>query len=215
MRISQKGIDLIKKYEGCILQSYDDYSNQIVNAGDIYSGTLTIGFGHTENVYAGQTITEDQANEMLISDMVKYSEEVQEVINEGTITFEYTQNMFDALVSFDYNLGQGNLRTLCRNRDKQTVADKMLLYINPGSVWEKGLLKRRQAERDLFLSDSEKTENTPQAASQNIYSQLQTLLNYYCFKDKKGNYLKVDGIPGELTLSACPLLKKGTKSLLV
>ncbi|MBE6051857.1 MAG: lysozyme, partial [Clostridium sp.] len=45
MRISQKGINLIKEFEGCILQSYDDYNDRIVNAGDNVRGTLTIGYG--------------------------------------------------------------------------------------------------------------------------------------------------------------------------
>jgi GH24 family phage-related lysozyme (muramidase) len=162
MFISQKGLDLIKEFEGCILQSYDDYNDNVINSGDNYRGTLTIGYGHIENVYAGQTVTQEEANEMLKNDMVQYCNQVQELIDNGTIGFPVTQGMFDALTSFTYNLGQGNLKTLCNGRDKATVADKMLLYVSPGSVWEEGLRRRRTAERDLFLSDADTPQVSPQ-----------------------------------------------------
>ena len=60
MFISEQGLNLIKQFEGCILQSYDDYNDRIVNSGDSWRGTLTIGYGHIEGVYAGQKITKQQ-----------------------------------------------------------------------------------------------------------------------------------------------------------
>lgn len=155
MNISQKGLDLIKHFEGCILQSYDDYNDKIINKGENVRGTLTIGYGHVEGVYKGQTITQQEANEMLANDMVRYAKETQDVLDSINVPFEVTQNVFDALVSFEYNNGKGGLRTLLADgeRDKQTVADMMLEYRNRGSVWEQGLLRRRQAERELFLLD--------------------------------------------------------------
>ena len=214
MFISEQGLNLIKQFEGCILQSYDDYNDRIVNSGDSWRGTLTIGYGHIEGVYAGQKITKQQAEDMLREDMVKYCRQVQEVIDEGTIKFEVNQNMFDALVSFDYNLGQGCVRTLCKNRDKQTVADMMLEYRNKGSQWEAGLLRRRKAEREMFLGTGNVASNEPQissASSTNIYLELQRELNLQGFTDKNGNKLIEDGIPGALTLSACPVVKKGAR----
>jgi|GEM_PF-589840 len=155
MFISDKGLELIKKFEGCILQSYDDYNDHVVGLNGDVLGTLTIGFGHIEGVYKGQTITADQADNLLREDMATYCNHIQNLIINGVISFPVTQNMFDALVSFDYNLGSGSSKTLCENRDKATVADKMLLYVNKGSVWEEGLTRRRTEERSLFLSDSE------------------------------------------------------------
>jgi LysM repeat protein len=67
------------------------------------------------------------------------------------IGFEVNQNMFDALVSFCYNLGYGNLVQLVTNRDKGTVAEKMLLYVYANGKVFQGLVNRRQAERELFL----------------------------------------------------------------
>lgn len=208
--ISENGINLIKDFERCILQSYDDYNEKILNVGDTCIGTLTIGYGHTENVYIGQTITQEQAEQMLKDDMEIYSAEVDEIISLGIINFPLSQNSYDALVSFDYNCGQDDLIKLVSGRDKQTIADKMLLYINKGSVWEKGLLKRRNIERNLFLSDDlTHTVNVENNINDEV-ARLQNELNVQGFKDKNGNILKVDGKVGELTLSACPLIKKGS-----
>lgn len=212
MFISQNGLNFIKEVEGCILQSYDDYNNKIINAGDDVRGTLTIGYGHIENVYKGQVITQEQAEQWLVDDMLRYCNDVQNAIINGVIQFPVNQGMFDALTSFDYNLGDGCLKTLCENRDKATVADKMLLYINEGSVWEEGLLRRRTAERNMFLYDYgviEYTEITKTIIGE--IAQLQNELNNQGFKDSNGNALNVDNIAGELTLSACPTIKKGAK----
>ena len=199
MRISQNGIDLIKEFEGCILQSYDDYNDKIINAGDTYRGTLTIGYGHIENVYPGQIISQDEADRMLSEDMVRYSEQVQEVINEGTISFPVNQNQFDALTSFDYNCGQGSLRTLCRNRDANTVADMMLEYRNKGSQWEQGLLRRRQAEWELLLNgncEPVQACNSPIGINLKVHELQQILRDVY------KNHIAWDGIWGPETEAA-------------
>lgn len=154
MYISQRGLDLIKKYEGFIGQSYDDYNDKIINVGDNVRGTLTIGYGHVEGVYKGQTITEPEANELLKNDMRKYCSQVDQELNRINVPFTVDQGMYDALTSFCYNCGSGSLRTLLAggSRDKQTVANMMLEYRNKGSVWEQGLLRRRREERELFLN---------------------------------------------------------------
>lgn len=158
MNISQKGIDLIKKYEGCILTTYDDYDDHIVYSGGTCRGTLTIGWGNTHvdipNIYKGMTISQAEADRIFVNSLQKYANDVQACIDEGYFGFQCNQNMFDALCSFHYNTG--SVRTLCQNhRDKQTVADMMLEYRNRGSQWEQGLLRRRKEERELFLSQCE------------------------------------------------------------
>ena len=154
MFISQKGLNLIKKYEGFIGQSYDDYDDHIVGPGGNCRGTLTIGYGHVEGVYKGQTISEPEANELLKNDMVKYCNQVDNELSRINVPFTIDQGIYDVLTSFCYNCGSGSLRTLLADgtRDKQTVADMLLEYRNKGSVWEQGLLRRRREEREMFLN---------------------------------------------------------------
>lgn len=146
MQTSQNGIDLIKRFEGCRLTAYKP-----VAAEQYY----TIGYGHYgADVKRGQTITQAQAEELLKTDLVRYENYVKQYVKFGI-----TQNQFDALVSFCYNCGAGNLQTLVRNRQPATVAEKMLLYNKgAGGVVLAGLTKRRQAERQLFLTPVQKQE---------------------------------------------------------
>ena len=209
MVISEQGIELIKEFEGCILQSYDDFNERIIEEGGCYEGTLTIGYGHVEGVYKGQKITKQEADDLLKNDMIVYSKQVEDVINSVNIPFEVNQNVFDAFVSFTYNLGQGCLRTLLANgtRSKEVVGEKILEYRNKGTVWEQGLLRRRQAERNLFLSN-ENTENNNISVTGKI-AELQRLSNKYY-----SCVLVVDNIFGEKTekaLKQLPLLKLGSK----
>jgi len=142
MQISANGIGLIKKFEGCFLKTYDDGT-----------GVLTIGYGHTHNVKWGDIITVGQANELLLEDLKQSSNDVQNLIDNETINFSVNQNMFDAMVSFDFNVGKGNLITLVKNRDEKQVAEKILLYVYASGKRLEGLSIRRKAERELFLSD--------------------------------------------------------------
>ena len=93
MTISQKGIDLIKTFEGCKLFAYRDSV-----------GIPTIGYGHTKDVKMGMSITQKQAEEFLKGDI----KPVERLLNGMGIN--YTQNQFDALVDFIYNLGEGNFK---------------------------------------------------------------------------------------------------------
>lgn len=213
MFISERGLNLIKEFEGCILQSYDDYNERVINQGDEVYGTLTIGWGHIENVYKGQTISQADADALLLNDMERYCSQVNECINDGTISFPLNQNMYDALVSFDYNCGQGSLRTLCGGRGVGQVADALLLYNRGNGQVLQGLVRRRQAERDLFLSECEsgQVQNVSREtiSGNDEIRRLQHELNVQGFTDENGNQLSEDGIGGQLTLSACPLVKRG------
>lgn len=141
MKTSQTGINLIKQFEGLRLQAYKAVSTEIY---------YTIGYGHYgSDVTKGMTITEAQAEEYLKKDLEKFENYVT------ALNRSFSQNQFDALVSFTYNCGQGNLKKLVANRDNLQIADAMLLYTKAGGKTLTGLVKRRKAERALFLTDTD------------------------------------------------------------
>lgn len=138
--ISENCVNLIKKYEGLRLTAY-------LNEGEQY---YTIGYGHHgSDVKENQTITEEQAEQLLIADLQGYVEYVLKYCEYLNLT----QNELDALVSFTYNTGVGNLQKITANktRTKEEIAEHFLGYINKGSIYENGLTKRRTEEKNLFL----------------------------------------------------------------
>ena len=154
MKLSREGIEMIKSFEGLRLLAYDDLQPNI-KITDIsqVKGVLTIGYGHTGNVTVGQVITEEQAEQLLIQDLQSKMNYVKKYVN-----FTLNDNQFSALVSFCYNCGQNNLRNLVRNRTIPQIADAILLYNKAKDnktgkyVVLKGLVRRREAERKLFLT---------------------------------------------------------------
>lgn len=136
---SQTGVDLIKKFEGCRLQAYK-----------CPAGVWTIGYGHTNGVKAGQTITSAQAELYLKEDLKKFENKV----NKYDSKYNWMQNEFDALISFAYNIGSIDQLTADGTRSKSVIADKLLLYNKAGGRVLSGLTKRRNAERELFLNKS-------------------------------------------------------------
>lgn len=137
MKISQKGIDLIKKFEGCRLDSYK-----------CPTGKWTIGYGHTAGVTAGQKISQAQAEAYLRADLEKF----EKLVAKYDSVYRWTQNEFDALVSFAYNTGSIDKLTVNGKRTKKEVSEKILLYVKDGNgnVLQ-GLVNRRKAEQELFL----------------------------------------------------------------
>lgn len=136
-KITQRGINLIKEFEGVRLTAYK-----------CPAGQWTIGYGHTKGVYQGMTISQAQANSFLAQDIAEF----EGYVNRQSMSFDPNQNQFDALVSFSFNLGSKNLGTLVKNRSSIQVADAILLYNKAGGKVLPGLVRRRKAERDLFLS---------------------------------------------------------------
>lgn len=137
MKTSSKGVSLIKQFEGCRLKAYK-----------CPAGVWTIGYGHTAGVKAGDIITQETAESYLRNDLVTYE---KAVINYDGI-YHFNQNQFDALVSFTYNCGAGNLKNLTQS-GKRTIAqisEKLLLYNKAGGVTLLGLQRRRAAEKVLF-----------------------------------------------------------------
>lgn len=137
MKTSSKGVSLIKQFEGCRLKAYK-----------CPAGVWTIGYGHTAGVKAGDIITQETAESYLRNDLVTYE---KYVMNYDGI-YHFNQNQFDALVSFTYNCGAGNLKNLTQS-GKRTIAqisEKLLLYNKAGGVTLLGLQRRRTAEKVLF-----------------------------------------------------------------
>lgn len=140
MRISQKGIDLIKKYEGLRLNAYKPVPTERY---------FTIGYGHYgADVTPNMTITQSQAEDFLKKDLVKFENKVNKYDDE----YHWTQNEFDALVSFAYNIGNIDQLTQNGKRSKEEIAAKILAYDKAGGKKLAGLTKRRLEEQMMFLS---------------------------------------------------------------
>lgn len=138
--ISQRGIDFIKQYEGFIPVATRLTGEQ----------HLTLGFGHYgSDVKEGQTITEEQANELLKADIKGYTDYVLKHCSYLNLN----QAQVDALTSFTYNTGAGNLQRLTANgtRTEQEIAEHITAYTKSKSeVNRNGLKKRREAEKLMF-----------------------------------------------------------------
>lgn len=136
---STAGLDLIKKYEGCRHTAY-----KAVKTEKYY----TIGYGHYgADVKAGMTITQAQAEKYLKADLLA----TEKAVNSYSLDW-MNQNRFDALVSFTYNCGVGNLKTLLNSgkRPAAEVSSKLTAYNKSGGKVLSGLTKRRIAEKKLF-----------------------------------------------------------------
>ena len=149
MKISSKGVSLIKQFEGCRLKAYK-----------CPAGVWTIGYGHTTGVKDGDTITQQTADEYLRNDLATYE---KTVLKYDSI-YHFNQNQFDALVSFTFNCGAGNLKNLTQS-GKHTIAQisaKLPLYNKARGVVLRGLQRRRAAEKELFDTPikSDKTDTT-------------------------------------------------------
>ena len=127
MEISEKGLELIKKFEGCRLQAYQDSV-----------GVWTIGYGTTnaDKAITGTTIYQGLRISQATVD--KYSQ------------YGWNQNEFDGLVSFAYNIGSIDGLTAHGSRTRAEIADKILAYNKAGGKVLAGLTRRRQEERMLF-----------------------------------------------------------------
>lgn len=144
---SKAGIDLITSFEGCRLHPYQDVK-----------GVWTVGYGHTHGVNSGtQTLPSvAAARELLMADLREYEGNVKRIVK-----VHLTQRQFDALVSLNYNLGPGVLSPnpaeshlgwrLSQGRFAR-AANRFADWSDPGTPEHVGLLRRRLAERRLFLS---------------------------------------------------------------
>ena len=141
MNIGNKGLELIKSFEGCRLTAYKP-----VQTEQYY----TIGWGHYgPDVYEGMVISQAQADQFLFEDVQRFVN----AVNQYQARFNFNQNEFDALVSFTYNCGAGSLANVmsCCNT-KQEIAEECKLYNKGGGVVLAGLVRRREEEYKLFMS---------------------------------------------------------------
>ena len=140
MQISAEGLSLIKKFEGCELEAYL-----------CPAGVWTIGYGHTKDVKEGDKINKEEAEYLLQEEMIEYEGYVNDYVE---VPLE--QHMYDALVSFCYNLGGGSLKksTLLKvlNEGKYEEVPAQIRRWNKsnGQVLE-GLVRRREAEAIMFM----------------------------------------------------------------
>lgn len=141
MKTSDKGIDLIKKYEGFRAKAYKCPSDK-----------WTIGYGHTLNVKSTDVIDKAQAEYFLRQDV----EFAEKEVNKHNLNIN--QNQFDALVSFVFSLGVGNfarstlLRKIKSNPDDPTIRKEFERWVYAGGKILTGLIKRRKEEANLYFT---------------------------------------------------------------
>lgn len=199
--LSQAGLKLITQFEGCRLTSYQ-----------CSAGVWTIGYGHTAGVKKGMSITQAQAEDYLRQDCDKYAAYVNNR-SYVPITDSLNQNQFDALVSFTYNCGAGNLKKLCAGRTAEQIASALPLYNKAAGKVLNGLIRRRAAEVKLFNTPvGGNTENTVNETSQREDYDMKVIK-----KGARGNAVKVwqiivganpDGIFGSGTETATKAWQK-------
>jgi len=143
--IDPAGFNIVKTNEGCLLHSYQDVA-----------GVWTIGYGHTP-ARPGQTITQAEADALLIQDL----QHAEVAVDSCTSDVPTTDNQFSAMVSLAFNIGTGAFHASSvlrdhRGREYGAAANAFLLWdkahINGQLVMVRGLLRRRNEERDLYLS---------------------------------------------------------------
>jgi lysozyme len=139
MNISTEGLALIKKFEGLELEAYK-----------CAAGVWTIGYGHTKGVSEGDMWTEAEADEALKHELKEFEGYINDLV-----TCPLSQNQFDALVSWVYNLGPANLKasTLLKRLNAGDYADvpnQLKRWNKAGGKVLEGLIRRREAEALLF-----------------------------------------------------------------
>ena len=185
MKISKVGLDLIKSFEGCQLKAYR-----------CPAGVWTIGYGHTGGVKPGQTINHAQATVMLQTDLGSY-----EMAVNKNVKVPINQNQFDALVSFTYNCGCNALRTSTLlkllNQGKYTeAANQFDLWNKGGGMVLAGLVRRRAAEKNLFLTPVQQLEDNElfEAVRKIILSGINLNINSW----KRADLIKLVNVPSLL-----------------
>jgi len=145
MEYSKDGLHLTEQFEGCKLTAYPDPAT----GGDPW----TIGYGHTgADVHPGLTITQEQAETLLLKDIQKAAADVN-----AKVTKDITQPEFDALVDFTFNCGAGNFNnsTLLKKinaGDFDGAAHEFEKWDMAAGKHMAGLLRRRHAEAQEFIS---------------------------------------------------------------
>ena len=142
MKISDEGLSLIKHFEGCELKAYRCAAN-----------VLTIGYGSTKGVTEDMEITQEEAESLLQEEMHEYEGYINDMVK---VPLE--QHQFDAMVSWVFNLGSGNLSssTLLKklnNSEYDEVPAQIRRWNKAGGKVLDGLIRRREAEAKMFMNE--------------------------------------------------------------
>lgn len=146
MRITNEGINLLHEFEGCKLEAY-------LCPAKVW----TIGWGNTfyedgSQVKKGDVVTQERADQLFLSIANKFAESVKKALLQPI-----SENKFNAMVSFAYNVGTGNLKksTLLKkvniNPDDESIRDEFMKWNKAAGVVLNGLTRRRKAEADLYF----------------------------------------------------------------
>lgn len=157
MRVSQSGVQFIKRWEGCELAAYRDIA-----------GVWTIGYGHTEGFRAGRFCAQSRIDALEAETLLRSDLRSREETVEHLVSATLNQNEFDALVSFEFNTGGLARSTALRrlNRGHRVSAAEALTWWNKATVGGKtvivpGLTRRRAAEAVLFLKPAPEQATAP------------------------------------------------------
>lgn len=142
MKTGQRGVNLIRGFESLELEAYQDSA-----------GVWTIGYGHTKDVTPGMRISEIQAESRLLEDIL-----VAEQAVKRHVKVSLKPSQFDALVSFVFNLGEGNfmdstLLKVVNLEQHYYVPRELTRWVHSSGKPLKGLSRRRAAESVLYLED--------------------------------------------------------------
>lgn len=148
MKVSQVGIDLIKRFEGCKLTAYKATPSE-----QFY----TIGYGHYgADVKSNQTITLKKAEDLLCRDIDRF----EKLVNKYDHIYKWNQNEFDALTAFAYNIGSIDGLTSNGTRSRTDIINAWSKYNKAGGVVLAGLVKRRDSELKLFIQKVPESTST-------------------------------------------------------
>lgn len=143
MNVNHAGIALIKRFEGLSLRSYK-----------CPAGIWTQGFGHTgPDVEPGEVINEREAEQLLKGDLLQFEHGVEVALDGAPVT----ENEFSAMVSLAFNIGLANFKKSSvlrfhKQGKKILAANAFLFWIKAKGKPLNGLIKRRNAERSLYVS---------------------------------------------------------------
>ncbi len=201
-QINDDGLKLIESFEGLFLTAYHGAADR--------PGLLSLGYGHTDaagppTVTAGMTITKEQADAILCTDLSKVEADV-----ESLVKVPLNDNQFAALVSFAFNCGSTALKNSSLLRklnagDYDSVPESLMAWVNANGKRVQGLVRRRVAEGELWSRDSMPSSNTVEVDSPVDAEDIQKALNAAGYGP-----LTVDGKLGPKSLAAImEAIKKG------
>ena len=179
-KISKTGINLIKEFEGCHLTAYQDevgvwtIGYGITNADKSITGT-TIKRGLKISQTTAEKWLEESLNRKYLPKVMKYD-----------TRYNWNQNEIDALTSFAYNIGSIDQLTANGSRSRETIAKKMLEYNKAGGTAYRGLVRRREAERKLFLTPTKEEKKVEDIKKEGCFSNNKSAKNLNEFLHNRG-----------------------------